>query len=626
MAKIIKCPKCGENVEIPPNAAGTVVKCGACGAGLRVKARTQPAAGDAERSHGSMSGSVGGSMSGTVVNQTGYGQPAPQEPDPDGPPSLGSDCAVCGRSVDPDDLVEDRGKLVCSRCARRRVGHVTAGAAEPLQSGPEPDYNPALRHGPMISINAAFLTGCAALLVAGAAQAYLYLNEKPVGTRMIARAGAAPATKRTIPTVVSWEDQNRETIQRMIDQARELVGTDAPAAVAKYDELFNLIGNRNILSEPLKSTVDAARADRAKLATELAARSETPDASANVPTTMTAPQEAVATNTEPVVRDPVPPPQDPEEVVVDPPKPQNIFELPPDAPELLEPALRALADKNYAAAAEAIRNVRPPSVPGRDQRLILETQAAINLGLGKYDLAEGQLKRAGESFSSSGVPVTRSLVLNRALAQLGGRKPSHVTARDLMAYITERGGQPDEAIHAALGTAVSRVPVTAKERDELVNFLNSYTSQLDASQAAQGKRRWGGSWADAEKVRAAEEYIATVNEQIKALEPQLEKYLRARENAAALSPASFPQADANYKRVYGQIDARRQELEKYEPRWLEKFEPVMPEVEESAAPPPPVPADPASAPPPPPVPDARPAPQKAPTVEPLPAGPPPPVP
>lgn len=620
MAKIIKCPKCGENVEIPSNAAGTVVKCAGCGAGLRIKARTQPpAGGEADRSHGSMSGSmsgtISGSMSGTVIGQTGYGQPAPQEPDADGPPSLGSECAVCGRSVDPDELIEDRGRLVCSRCAKRpahRPGAAGAVAMDEPQLAPEPQYAPA-RHGPMISINAAFLTGCAALLIAGAAQAYLYLNEKPVGTLVAARNVAA--TKPSVSAVVSWEDQNGEKIVQMIEDARELVGTDVNAAIAKYDEVFSFIGTRTILGESLKERVDAARANRGKLAESLAMRPTGPDDSTGQPT-VPPPQEV--TDPEPEPADP-PAPEPQEEVVLDPPKPQNIFELPPDTPELLEPALRALAQRNYTEAAEAIRNVRPPNTPGRDQRLILETQAAINLGLGKYDLAEGQLKRAESSFSSSGAAVTRSLVLNRALAQLAGRKPPHVTAKDVMGYLTQKGGPPDETFHAVLGTAVSRIPLTMKERDELENFLRSYTQQLDATQAAEGKRRWGASWADAEKVQAVEKYIAEVNEQIKALEPQLDKYLRARENAAAYAPASFPRADADYKRVYDQIHARRQKLEAYEPKWLEKFEPVMPEVEESAAPPPPV-HDPAA--PPPPIAEERPSPQKPPAVEPLPAPPP----
>ena len=31
MAKIIRCPNCGENVEIPPNPTGQIVTCVACG-------------------------------------------------------------------------------------------------------------------------------------------------------------------------------------------------------------------------------------------------------------------------------------------------------------------------------------------------------------------------------------------------------------------------------------------------------------------------------------------------------------------------------------------------------------------------------------------------------------------
>src|SRR5688500_18784075 len=232
MAKIIKCPKCGENVEIPPNAAGTVVKCANCGTGLRIKAKTQPAGGgggETDRSQGSMGGSISGSMSGTVIGQTGYGQQVPTEPDADAPRSLGSECAVCGRAVDPDDLIEDRGQLVCSKCAKRPArGAAGAGAAMAPALMPEPDFNPALRHGPMINVNGAFIGGCAALAVVGACQAFLYFYPKPIGTARVVASTTqrSSATKPAIPTVVSWEDQNRDTIRQTIEEARKLVGTD----------------------------------------------------------------------------------------------------------------------------------------------------------------------------------------------------------------------------------------------------------------------------------------------------------------------------------------------------------------------------------------------------------------
>src|SRR5687768_7198919 len=246
MAKIIKCPKCGENVEIPPNAAGTVVKCGACGTGLRIKARPAQAGGEQDRSQGSMSGSksgsISGSLAGTVIGQTGYAQPPPQEPDSDGPPSLGSECAVCGRSVDPDDLIEDRGKLVCSKCAKRpsRAAGAAGGMSTP-QLAPAPGFDPALRHGPMITINGAFLAGCAALLIAGAAQAFLYFNPKPQGTRAVI-ATVTPVrtttTKPAIPTVTSWEDENRADIVKRLVEAAQLAAKDPNGAVAKYNEVL----------------------------------------------------------------------------------------------------------------------------------------------------------------------------------------------------------------------------------------------------------------------------------------------------------------------------------------------------------------------------------------------------
>ena len=61
MAKIIRCPNCGENVEIPPNPTGQMVTCIACGTVLRLKSRKDAARTDAT------GGSVGGSMSNTTL-------------------------------------------------------------------------------------------------------------------------------------------------------------------------------------------------------------------------------------------------------------------------------------------------------------------------------------------------------------------------------------------------------------------------------------------------------------------------------------------------------------------------------------------------------------------------------
>src|SRR5918993_4538652 len=104
MAKIIKCPNCGDNVEVPPDAtgAGQIVTCEGCGTALRLHGRRS--GGDGGSGVSPSAGTMSGSMSATQLG------PA----DPSDPPSLGMECAVCGTAVDDlSELTEDRGRLVC---------------------------------------------------------------------------------------------------------------------------------------------------------------------------------------------------------------------------------------------------------------------------------------------------------------------------------------------------------------------------------------------------------------------------------------------------------------------------------------------------------------------------------
>src|SRR5687768_16888048 len=143
MAKMIKCPTCGTQMEVPPQAAGQIVKCPGCGKGLKLVAKPKPgspggAAGQQPAGAG-LGGHPGGSVSGSSVSaMTFVGETPPFErPGPalDDLPSLDSNCAVCGRSVDPEDLVEDNGRLVCMDCVKgARSGMARAeGGAEVIE-------------------------------------------------------------------------------------------------------------------------------------------------------------------------------------------------------------------------------------------------------------------------------------------------------------------------------------------------------------------------------------------------------------------------------------------------------------------------------------------------------------
>src|SRR4051794_17758989 len=119
MAKIIRCPNCGENVEVPPNPTGQMVTCVACGTVLRLKSKKDASGGKGDPSaskNGSLSGSMTGTMSGSLSATTITPPPSPSSDDP---PALGSSCEICGKEFDPTDLIEDRGTLTCRGCMKK---------------------------------------------------------------------------------------------------------------------------------------------------------------------------------------------------------------------------------------------------------------------------------------------------------------------------------------------------------------------------------------------------------------------------------------------------------------------------------------------------------------------------
>src|SRR5687768_2270239 len=200
MAKMIKCPTCGTQIEVPPGAAGQIVKCPGCGKGLKLVAKAKPGgpggAGAGQQPHGNagFGGHPGGSVSGSSVSaMTFVGEPPPAEraaPSLDDLPSLESNCAVCGRPVEPEQLIEDNGRLVCIDCIKgARSGIARAeGGAELI------DFKPAAlpgKRGKLINFTPAFFLAVLAALVLVGTQIYLTLFEKPVGTLTAAavRAG-----------------------------------------------------------------------------------------------------------------------------------------------------------------------------------------------------------------------------------------------------------------------------------------------------------------------------------------------------------------------------------------------------------------------------------------------------
>src|SRR5687768_3568042 len=185
MAKMIKCPTCGTQMEVPPQASGQIVKCPGCGKGLKLVAKQKPGGQSAGAGAAAGAGSPGGSVAGSSVSAMTYVGEAPPNDRPapslDDLPSLDSNCAVCGRPTDPNDLVEDNGRLVCPDCikgARSRIDR-PVGGADMIDFAPT---NLPVRRSKMINITPSFIIGAIAAMVLIGCQVYLTLVEKPKGT------------------------------------------------------------------------------------------------------------------------------------------------------------------------------------------------------------------------------------------------------------------------------------------------------------------------------------------------------------------------------------------------------------------------------------------------------------
>src|SRR5690242_4596952 len=109
MAKMIKCPTCGTQIEVPATPSGQIIKCPGCGKGLKLVAKKP--AGQAQHP----TQNAGGSLAGQSISAMTYmGEP----PAMDDLPNLDSNCVVCGRPTDPENLVEDNGRMVCPDCIK----------------------------------------------------------------------------------------------------------------------------------------------------------------------------------------------------------------------------------------------------------------------------------------------------------------------------------------------------------------------------------------------------------------------------------------------------------------------------------------------------------------------------
>ena len=624
---MIKCPTCGTQIQVPPQAAGQIVKCPGCGKGLKLVAKAKPA-GQQQQSAGTgmgMSANPGGSVAGGSVSAlTFVGDVPPIDragPALDDMPSLESNCAVCGRATDPNDLVEDNGRLVCMDC----VKGARSAIARPEGGAELIDFKPSaapVRRGKLINFSPSFFVGTLAALVLIGTQVYLTLFEKPVGTltpgARASRATPAEAGAGTGGSAVAAAP-DEGTAAATPTPAPADTPTDATAAT----------------TPPPAPAPDDASAAGAAPATPgdsvsgepTPAPEETESTSATSPTAVamatTNPGEAEAGSM--FTNDNIGTPGgsdaagangapagagDPANAAAGAP---DVPAAPPTAIVSNDPLLRglerliardyakAITDLDQARLRYVINKMGPVGRPlTPQQQMTLEGLAAAYIGQGRVDAARGPLEAAHARNVRS-----RSLLLNTAIYMINGQRqlPSMLQAADLVRGVLA-GPANDEYAADVFGTLINKIDQMDKAPQDRVDALwaahDAYVDQLaargDVPDVA-GKLKWGVDWMPAEEVKQFRKARGLTNRAtgIAAAAKEVELAAARRRSAeTALRIATDAQKNnqpADVKGAQAQLDAANAALAKatktlqeagaamnYKPpRWLTKFEPVIPQ-------------------------------------------------
>ena len=606
MAKFIKCPTCGTPIEVNPQELGQIVRCPGCGKGIKLVAKQKPgpSTGGSASSAGTYYAGPSASVSSSDTQRSFMGEPALDEP-----PRLDATCAVCGKLVDEADLVEERGQMMCKECAvADRAAHADSGMIEYAP----PPYVPTKR-GNIINLTPMFFVFCFFALAWGGS--YIYLNIMP-DPRRASVAHAAPAHKPTpaptAPTTgpsefgprpttaeapapsepegptaayIQWEKDNKDQILSKLSLAQQVLSAgEKDKAKRLYKEVFDTVqGHQDKIQD---TALKVALITAGSLADSIDRPAEKPAEPATEPaantTTAPAPQ-ASDTNTSPSPTPPVPP-------------------AVPTNPLLA--GLEKLKARDYESAAHFFEEARRklfltvPSTLTPDQALALGGKAAADLGRGRAEEARPSIDLLYQHGNQ-----TRSTVLNRAMIYVA----SHAGLRDLveatksMRKYLDAHGEYDEAASNVFGTVLSRLssmPLNPATRADLAiqqKFLDSYNEGGAAQH--EGKLKWGIDWLPAEDVKryrllkgsvqdAALQQLYRQLDQAKVKATMAQKAYDQASSRAGTDVSSFKtrldQANAAVEQVQQQVDAAKQAVQPQ--RWLEQFEPIIPE-EGSTSPP-----------------------------------------
>jgi hypothetical protein len=525
-----------------------------------------------------MSGSaMGGSMSATTITQS-------SDRSSDDPPSLGSECEVCGQSFDPSDLVEDRGKLTCRACMKKQ-GKATGGITSRMarnESAATFDFADAgptgPRRGKMITFGMPFFGGAFAAVLVIACNLYLKIFPKPVGAKVVVTQTDNPQ----VSNETDWDKRNKPTIEQLMSEGSALNQQEKLAdAKAKYDAVVTMAKGQAIGSQDVRRMVDLAEQESESLATSIAA--------AATPTTPT-----------PAPVQPAPTPQTPAGPVVEvpdnvAPKEGSVFDDVEvaiidklnDGVQRLESALAQTGDAATNPAKEALvifseargLLIKEKRNAPEDPAWSLSnhgTAIAYTL-LRNYGFAIDYLDRLPQ-------PPDRAALINRVVVLLQTRENKAEAIQMLLGHLKTDAGADDTYALNLLGTTLARYPddVILKEKP-LADAQTAYNEIVKALGAKHpGEKRWGIRWIPAAEYEANLKTQQSQRQRMDFLEKQLAivrgKITKYENNTTQTGQAILREARDSEGRYATELDKLRTSLKSEE--WLtpEQIVPVLPDV------------------------------------------------
>lgn len=512
MAKIIACPTCGENVEIPPGSAGQVIKCAACGTPIKLVSKKKS---DPRDAYGSSAGSFAG------ASGSSYTVPESNEWGNDDPPSLG-ECAQCGTVLaDPTQLVEDRGRLICPNCAgrskvakREDVQSFRPRSAEAASAAPIAFTGPATviaRHGPFMSLNFATLAGGICGAIAIGASIFLMFHPKPIGTL---DSMVKPIASLTLPppvgAVSEFPDEERKQILADVARAGEIANRQDPESLKQAMEIFQKVNASAGARKTTNNELNQALTIAASRATTIEAQL----------TQMKAPPTEVATAT---------PPAEPQTLapVVEPPSPGPTTSADPattpvattqggifwesaeqvtETPRLLKLGLQNLDAGRYKPAddcfAKALQQL-PPALSGKllaEHVLAFSGRAASLIGLEDYRDADAAINRVYRSATP-----TAELIYNRGIVNLKLDK-DHFSSLDEAVGLLKQ--QPSDQAYDLVTAMLDQWKFNPTVRQKAEELQKSALATMEA--AHPGEKRLSGHWVTEAKFDEYRGYTSSI--------------------------------------------------------------------------------------------------------------------